>query len=133
MSSRQPDEFASYLRIIPRQSGTRPPEGTYSLDAFRMGLSMAIDAFAGTRPLFLPEQFSVGQLEGWAVLESLVGGLLKRATITGHGVLDADTDTVVFIETYSFDVATATRCIGRYEGARKANTPDWKTALKAKR
>ena len=68
-----------------------------------MGLSMAIDAFAGARPLFLPQQFFVGQLEGWAVLESLVGGLLKRATITGHGVLDADTDTVVFIETYSFD------------------------------
>lgn len=38
-----------------------------------------------------------------AVLESLVGGLLKRASITAHGELDADTDTVVFTETYTFD------------------------------
>lgn len=64
---------------------------------------MAIDAFKGTTPLFLPEQSFVGRLEGWAVLESLVGGLLKRATIAGHGELDADTNTVVFIETYTFD------------------------------
>ena len=26
---------------------------------------MAIDAFACTTPLFLPEQFFVGRLEGW--------------------------------------------------------------------
>ena len=64
---------------------------------------MAIDAFAGTTPVFLPEQFLVGRLEGWAVVESLVGGLLKRARITAHGELDADTDTVVLTETYTFD------------------------------
>ncbi|WP_334270959.1 DUF3833 family protein [Bradyrhizobium sp. 1(2017)] len=64
---------------------------------------MAIDAFAGTTPVFLPEQFFVGRFEGWAVVESLVGGLLKRATITAHGELDADTDTVVLTETYTFD------------------------------
>ena len=64
---------------------------------------MAIAAFRGTTPLFLPERFFIGRLEGWAVLESLVGGLLKRATIAGHGELDADTDTVLFIEAYTFD------------------------------
>ena len=32
-------------------------------------------------------------LEGWTVVESLVGGLLKRATITAHGELDADAPT----------------------------------------
>ncbi|WP_346730704.1 DUF3833 family protein [Bradyrhizobium sp. 199] len=64
---------------------------------------MAIDAFAGTSLLFLPEKFFVGRLEGWAVVESLVGGLLKRASIAAHGELDADTDTVVFTETYTFD------------------------------
>lgn len=64
---------------------------------------MAIDDFRQTTPLFLPERFFAGRLEGWAVLESLVGGLLKRATIAAHGELDADTDTVVFTETYSFD------------------------------
>src|SRR3954464_7889939 len=64
---------------------------------------MAIDDFKETKPLFLPETFFVGRLEGWAVLESLVGGLLRRATIKAHGELDADTDTVVFTETYTFD------------------------------
>ena len=29
---------------------------------------MAIYAFAGTTPLFLPERFFVGQLEGWHAL-----------------------------------------------------------------
>jgi hypothetical protein len=52
---------------------------------------MAIDDFKETKPLFIPETFFVGRLEGWAVLESLVGGLLKRASITAHGELDADT------------------------------------------
>lgn len=66
-------------------------------------MTMAIDTFAGTTPLFLPEKFFVGRLEGWAVVESLVGGLMKRASISAHGELDADTDTVVFTETYTFD------------------------------
>src|SRR4051794_23720808 len=64
---------------------------------------MAIDAFAGTSPLFLPDKFFVGRLEGWAVVESLAGGLLKRASVTAHGELGAATDTVVFTETYTFD------------------------------
>jgi hypothetical protein len=64
---------------------------------------MSIHDFKQTKPLFLPEQFLTGRLEGWAVLESLVGGLLKRATISAHGELDASTDTVLFTETYIFD------------------------------
>lgn len=36
------------------------------------------------------------------MVESLVGGLLKRAAITAHGELDSDTGTVIFIETYTF-------------------------------
>lgn len=50
---------------------------------------MAIDDFKSTKPLFLPERFFVGRVEGWAVLESLVGGLLKRASITGHGEFES--------------------------------------------
>ena len=46
---------------------------------------MAIDDFKGTRPIFLLEQFFVGRIEGWAVVESLVGGLLKR--VAGGGAL----------------------------------------------
>ena len=64
---------------------------------------MAIEAFKETKPLFLPEKFLVGKLEGWAVLESLIGGLLKRASIKAHGEWEAGTQTVLFTETYTFD------------------------------
>lgn len=64
---------------------------------------MAIDDFKSTKPLFLPERFFVGRVEGWAVLESLVGGLLKRASITGHGEFESHTETVLFTEAYTFD------------------------------
>lgn len=64
---------------------------------------MAIEDFRETRPIFLPEQFFVGRIEGWAVLESLVGGLLKRATIAAHGEFETDTQIAIFTETYTFD------------------------------
>lgn len=64
---------------------------------------MANDNFKGTVPAFLPEQFFIGRLEGWAVVESLVGGLQKRATITSVGTLEEETATVLFTETYEFD------------------------------
>jgi hypothetical protein len=38
-----------------------------------------------------------------AGFESLVGGLQKRAKIAAAGTLEADTDTVLFVETYDFD------------------------------
>jgi hypothetical protein len=49
---------------------------------------MAIEDFRETRPEFLPEEFFLGKLEGWAVFESLVGGLQKRATISAVGEWD---------------------------------------------
>lgn len=49
---------------------------------------MAIDDFRETAPLFVPETFFVGRLEGWAVVESLVGGLLKRATTSRQRIDD---------------------------------------------
>ena len=64
---------------------------------------MAIESFKGTLPEFLPEGFFDGRLEGWAVMESLTGGLQKRATIAAEGSWDAQTQTVTFTETYSFD------------------------------
>lgn len=64
---------------------------------------MAIDDFKGTAPLLLPDEFFVGRLEGWAVVESLMGGLQKRASITAIGTLEEGTDTVLFTETYTFD------------------------------
>jgi hypothetical protein len=39
---------------------------------------VSIGNFKDTVPAFLPEEFFVGQLEGWAVFENLVGGLQRR-------------------------------------------------------
>jgi hypothetical protein len=64
---------------------------------------MAIDNFKGTNPVFLPEDFFNGHLEGWGVLESLVGGLQRRATITAEGKWNQQERTVYFTETYRFD------------------------------
>jgi hypothetical protein len=64
---------------------------------------MGIEDFKGTKPKFLPEEFFVGKLEGWAVFESLVGGLQKRATISAMGEWDIASQAVAFTETYTFD------------------------------
>lgn len=64
---------------------------------------MAIKDFEGTTPAFLPERFFDGRLEGWAVLESLLGGLQKRATITAEGRWSEAEQAVHFTETYRFD------------------------------
>lgn len=49
---------------------------------------MGIEAFKGARRGFLPEEFFTERLEGRAVLEGLVGGLQKRATIFVIGEWD---------------------------------------------
>lgn len=88
--------------MFPRRFATGAPEGFVRQTSSR-GFATAIDAFKDTMPLFVPERFFVGRVEGWAVLESLAGGLLKRATITGHGEFESDTGTVLFTEAYTFD------------------------------
>jgi hypothetical protein len=60
---------------------------------------MSIDDFRGMRPVFLPEDFFNGRLEGWAVLESLTGGLQKRATIAAEGKWDNAVQAIDFTET----------------------------------
>ena len=55
------------------------------------------------RPFFRPEEFFDGELEGWATLESPVGGLQRRATIRATGGLDEPGGTIRFTETYTFD------------------------------
>jgi len=64
---------------------------------------MGIEDFKGTKPEFQPEDFFVGKLEGWAVIESLLGGLQKRATISAAGEWDIASQAVAFTETYTFD------------------------------
>jgi Protein of unknown function (DUF3833) len=58
---------------------------------------MNIEDFTNKSPRFLPE------LEGWAVLESVLGELQKRCTITADGHFDAATSTVHFTEHWTFD------------------------------
>lgn len=64
---------------------------------------MAIDDFKGTTPVFLPEEFFDGRLEGWGVIESLIGGLQLRATIAAEGRWSAAEQAVHLTETYHFD------------------------------
>ena len=86
---------------------------------------MGIDDFKFTTPEFLPEVFFSGKLEGWAVFESLVGGLQRRATIAAEGSWDPEKRRVRFSETYSFDDGHTDTLnwvihrltIGRYSGS----------------
>ncbi|MDP2355141.1 MAG: DUF3833 family protein [Beijerinckiaceae bacterium] len=64
---------------------------------------MSINEYRDAGPEFLPEKFFNGQLEGWAVLESVTGRLQKRATIKAEGAWDDKAQTVHFTETYRFD------------------------------
>lgn len=64
---------------------------------------MSIDSFRGTTPEFLPGRFFAGKFEGWAVLESVVGGLQRRATISAEGAWNEAAQTVNSTETYQFD------------------------------
>ena len=50
---------------------------------------MNIQEFQNRGPLFLPEEFLVGRLEGWAIVESALGNLRKRATILARGSNDS--------------------------------------------
>jgi len=64
---------------------------------------MDIEDFARTHPEFLPEKYFLGVLEGWGIIESLLGGLQKRFTVQGHGAWDQATQVVTFSETWKFD------------------------------
>jgi hypothetical protein len=64
---------------------------------------MSIKDFVGTPPVFLPERIIDGTLEGWAVLESLVGELQRRATIQAEGRWSEPEQVVRFTETSRFD------------------------------
>ena len=88
---------------LPRKRNKPARIGFGSSSGNQKETCMAIDDFKGTTSAFLPEEFFDGRLEGWAVLESLVGGLQKRATITAEGRWDEEKQAVGFVETYRFD------------------------------
>lgn len=83
---------------------------------------MKISDLAGTTPVYRPEEFLAGELEGWGILERLTGGLQQRFTVRATGHLDGNE--LAFTETWTFDdghVDTLRWRIrplgdGRYEG-----------------
>ena len=64
---------------------------------------MDIKDFEGTEPEFLPEEFLNGHLEGWGVLESVIGSLQKRFTVAAQGEWKPEQKVVSFVETWTFD------------------------------
>lgn len=62
---------------------------------------MNIADFEGTRPEFRPEEFFVGRLEGWAILQGPLGGVQRRATIKAEGTMISGV--IHFDETWTFD------------------------------
>ena len=62
---------------------------------------MNIADFEDTRPEFRPEEFFVGRLEGWALLQGPLGGVQRRATIKAEGTMISGV--VHFDETWTFD------------------------------
>ncbi len=85
---------------------------------------MSMTAFEAKGPRLLPEEFLVGRLEGWGIIESALGNLQKRCTISAEGTLDATSGVVSFSEIWRFDdghtdrIAWQIRKIGegRYAG-----------------
>jgi hypothetical protein len=71
-------------------------------------------------------------LEGWAALESLIGGLQKRASIAAIGGPDEETETVLFKETYPFDDSHSDTLPGQSETSAQTATRVMRTDWKAK-
>lgn len=64
---------------------------------------MDIADFAGTRPEFRPESFLTGTLQGWGILESVIGNLQKRFIVEARGTWSEPEQLVSFTETWRFD------------------------------
>lgn len=64
---------------------------------------MQISDFESTTPVYRPEEFLVGQLEGWGILERLTGPLQNRFTVTAQGTREAAWQSLRFVETWTFD------------------------------
>jgi Protein of unknown function (DUF3833) len=64
---------------------------------------MKIEDFVNARPVLLPEQFLQGHLQGWGIMENLLGDLQKRFTIEASGEFQAGSNVLSFTETWTFD------------------------------
>ena len=64
---------------------------------------MKISDFENTTPVYKPEAFLAGRLEGWGILERITGGLQQRFTVTAEGRWEAVKGELDFTETWRFD------------------------------
>lgn len=62
---------------------------------------MNISDFETTTPVYRPEDYLDGVLEGWGVLERLTGGLQQRFTVRAAGQFDGAE--LAFTEIWTFD------------------------------
>lgn len=62
---------------------------------------MKISDFDNTTPVYRPEEFLTGKLEGWGILERITGGLQQRFTVRAEGHFDGAE--LAFTETWTFD------------------------------
>ena len=62
---------------------------------------MKIEDFEGARPVFRPETFFDGRMEGWGVLEGPTGALQKRFTVAAEGRVEGGL--IRYRETWTFD------------------------------
>ncbi|MBL8773942.1 MAG: DUF3833 family protein [Phenylobacterium sp.] len=64
---------------------------------------MKIEDFAGKSPVFRPETFFDGRLEGWGVMEGATGAVQKRFTVAAEGHAAAEGGRIRYRETWTFD------------------------------
>lgn len=62
---------------------------------------MKISDFENTTPVYKPEDFLSGRLEGWGLLERITGGLQQRFAVQAEGLWDGAA--LAFTETWTFD------------------------------
>lgn len=64
---------------------------------------MKISDFRDTSPILRPEEMFAGELEGWAIIDGLLGGVQRRARISASGHWSPDDSLIRFSETWTFD------------------------------
>lgn len=85
---------------------------------------MRIEDFENTTPIYRPEDYLQGRLEGWGILERITGGLQQRFTVLAEGQWRPAASELTFTETWTFDDGHADTLKwrirplgeGRYEG-----------------
>jgi hypothetical protein len=64
---------------------------------------MNITDFSHTHPVFKPEEFLTGRLQGWGIIEPTIGKPVRRVTVDASGAWDANRRVLRLDETWRFD------------------------------